>query len=316
MNKLLTITIRRFNRATFLDQQLSWLAKAIKGFASECEIIISYICSTNNTQITINKWQKIFNQTSFTTNKTKSTLSVVATISHCFESAITEYTWVISHDDTIQKRTLQYVINTLKNHPELALLILNFPRLYVRSSKLAHERYFTIGNKEIVSDCKPLIENYLHKNFGSLAFMTAQVYKIQAVQQALKLWTSSVNSVNNVNNRRSQIYWTAFCADQGSVIISKNVYLEYACGMNYAPREKLWLRIHYLDLPMIYVKLMEIGHSEIFFYKLVIYHFVENNLRGFLGALIRWTSTTINIVITCLRLVGICRRRLLTDSVF
>jgi glycosyltransferase involved in cell wall biosynthesis len=313
MNKLLTITIRRFNRATFLDQQLSWLAKAINSFASECEIIVSYNCSTDNTQVTINKWNQIFNQTSLTTNKAKSTPSVVATISHCFQSTITEYAWVISHDDTIQKRTLEHVINTLKNHPELALVILNYPRLYVGSSKLAHERYFIIGNKEIVSDCKPRIENYLHKNFGTLAFMTTQVYKIQAVQQALKLWTSSVN---NVNNRKSQIYWTAFCAYQGSVIISKNVYLEYACGMNYGPREKLWLRIHYLNLPMIYVKLMEIGHSEIFLYKLVIYHFLEKNLRVFLGALIRWTSTIINIIIACLSLVDICRRRLLTYSVF
>ncbi|MEO3705825.1 hypothetical protein [Trichormus azollae] len=182
MNKLLTITICRFNRATFLDEQLSWLAKAIKGLASECEIILSYNCFTDNTQVTINKWHKIFNQSLFTTNKTKSTISVVATISHCFQSAITKYAWVISHDDPIQKRTLEYVINILRNNPELALLTLNFPRLYVGSSKLAHEPYFPIRNKEIVSDCKPLIDNYLHKNFGSLAFMTAQVYKIQAVQ--------------------------------------------------------------------------------------------------------------------------------------
>ncbi len=176
MNKLLTIPIPTFNRVIFLDQQISWLVKAINGFASECEIIISDNCSTDNTQVTINKWQTIFDRTSFRTkNKDTSTTSVVASISHCFQSARTEYVWVISDDDPIQKRTLGYVIKTLKNYAELALLILNFPWLYVGSGKLAHECRFTVEDEEIVFDCKPLSENYLHENFSSLGFMTAQV---------------------------------------------------------------------------------------------------------------------------------------------
>jgi glycosyltransferase involved in cell wall biosynthesis len=63
MNKLLTIGIPRFNHATFLEQQLSCLAKAIKGFKPQCKINISDNSSTYNTQEIINKWQRIFNQT-------------------------------------------------------------------------------------------------------------------------------------------------------------------------------------------------------------------------------------------------------------
>lgn len=51
MNKLLTIVIPTFNRAILLKQQLTWLAKAIKGFESECEIIISDNCSTDIPEI-------------------------------------------------------------------------------------------------------------------------------------------------------------------------------------------------------------------------------------------------------------------------
>ncbi|WP_413174002.1 glycosyltransferase family 2 protein [Anabaena azotica] len=308
MNKLLTIAIPTFNRATFLDQQLTWLAKAIKGFESECEIIISDNCSTDNTQDIINKWQKIFNKTTFKNNKNTTNIGVMANIAYCFQSAITEYVWVIGDDDPIQERTLGYVINNLKAHPELALLILNFSWFYVGSNELAHERCFTIENENIVSNGKPLIEKCLHENFGGLAFMTAQVYKTQAAKQAFQLWTSSVN------NREAQVYWTAFCATQGSVKITKDVYLEYACGMNSAPGEKLWFRMHYLDLPMIYVKLMEIGYSEIFCRKLIISHFAENNWRVILGALKRWPLTTINIIIPYLSLVGICRWKVLTST--
>ena len=44
MQKLLTIAIPTYNRAALLDKQLAWLATAIKGFESECEIIISDNC--------------------------------------------------------------------------------------------------------------------------------------------------------------------------------------------------------------------------------------------------------------------------------
>lgn len=308
MSKLLTIAIPTFNRASFLDQQLTWLATAIKGFESECEIIISDNCSTDKTQEIINKWRQIFTQTTFTTNKNQTNIGVMANIAYCFQAARTEYVWVIGDDDPIQERTLGYVIHNLKNHPELALLILNFSWLYVGSGELAHERCFTVEDEKIVSDAKPLIENCLLENFGGLAFMTAQVYKTKAVQLALKSWSSSVN------NREAQVYWTAFCATQGSVKITKDVYLQYACGMNSAPGEKLWFRMHYLDLPMIYVKLIEIGYREIFCRKLIIDHFAENNWRVVLGALKRWPLTTINIIIPYLSLVGICRWRILTYS--
>ena len=49
MQKLLTIAIPTYNRAALLDKQLAWLATAIKGWESECEIIISDNCSTDNT---------------------------------------------------------------------------------------------------------------------------------------------------------------------------------------------------------------------------------------------------------------------------
>ena len=55
MNKLLTIAIPTYNRAALLDKQLAWLAIAIKGFESECEIIISDNCSTDNTPGVVKK---------------------------------------------------------------------------------------------------------------------------------------------------------------------------------------------------------------------------------------------------------------------
>ncbi|GCL41722.1 glycosyl transferase family protein [Dolichospermum planctonicum] len=45
MQKLLTIAIPTYNRAELLDKQLTWLSRAIKGFKTECEILVFDNCS-------------------------------------------------------------------------------------------------------------------------------------------------------------------------------------------------------------------------------------------------------------------------------
>ena len=47
MNKLLTLAIPTYNRAELLDKQLTWLAQAIIGIESDCEIFVS-----DNVQVT------------------------------------------------------------------------------------------------------------------------------------------------------------------------------------------------------------------------------------------------------------------------
>ncbi|OUL26462.1 glycosyltransferase [Nostoc sp. RF31YmG] len=299
MHKLLTIAIPTFNRAYFLEQQLTWLAKAIKGFEHECEIIISDNCSTDNTQAVIQKWQHTFSDTIFKSNRHSHNLGVMPNIAYCFQAATSKYVWVIGDDDPIQDRTLGYVINNLKEHQDLALLILNFSWLYVETGQIATERCFTIDNEEIQSDGKAIIEKCLQENFSGLAFMTAQVYRKTAVQQSLQQWSASVN------NREAQVYWTAFCATQGSVKVTKDIYLQYACGMNSVPESKLWFRMRYADLPTVYAKLIEIGYGRKFCRELILQHFAENNWQVILGALRRWPVITLNILIPYLSLVGL-----------
>ncbi|BAY17980.1 family 2 glycosyl transferase [Anabaenopsis circularis NIES-21] len=300
MKKLLTIAIPTFNRAEFLDQQLNWVAKAIKGYESECEIIISDNCSTDNTQEIIKKWELILSPISFKNNRNIENIGVMRNIAYCFQASTTQYVWVIGDDDPIEERALSYVINNLKQFSDLALLILNFSWFYVKTNQLIPEPCFTVENEDVKSDGKAVIEKCLQGNFAGLAFMTAQIYRTQAVQEAINQWSYSVN------NREAQVYWTSFCATQGSVKITKDVYLKYACGMNSAPDEKLWFRMRYLDLPTVYIKLKEIGYQQNFCGNLIKKHFAENNWKVILGALKRWPVMTLNIIIPYFILVGVC----------
>ncbi|NEU71184.1 glycosyltransferase family 2 protein [Hassallia byssoidea VB512170] len=299
MNKLLTIAIPTFNRAQFLEEQLNWLSKAIKGFESECEVIICDNFSSDNTQEIIQKWQPFFKNTTFISHRNTENIGLMPNLACCIEKATSKYVWVIGDDDPIHEITLAYVVNNLKKHPEIALLILNFSWLNVVTGQLASERCFDITNEEVNTNGKALIEHYLQENFSCLAFMTAQVYKTQAAQQALEKWRDSAN------NREGQIYWTAFCALQGSVKITKDVYVQYACGMNSIVDAKLWFKMRYSDLPKVYVKLMELGYSQTICRKFISKHFAETNWYVILGALRRWPFYTVNILTPYFSLVGV-----------
>ena len=83
MNALLTIAVPTYNRAELLNKQLAWLAKSIKGYESECEIIISDNCSEDNTQEIVKKWQSSLPATTFHINRNSENVGVMKNITYC-----------------------------------------------------------------------------------------------------------------------------------------------------------------------------------------------------------------------------------------
>lgn len=126
MNKLLTIATPTFNRAQTLDRQITWLAKVIKGFESECEVFISDNCSTDNTQDVIAKWQSELGHTVLKSNRSSENVGLLRNVAYCLNAARTPFVWTVGDDDSIQDGTLAYVLETLKKHSDIALLLLNF----------------------------------------------------------------------------------------------------------------------------------------------------------------------------------------------
>ncbi len=299
MAKLLTIAIPTYNRATLLDKQLAWLAKAIKGFELDCEIIISDNCSSDNTQEVIRKWQQHFHNIPFQANRNLTNIGVMRNIAYCIHAASSEYLWMVGDDDPIQLRTLGYVVKNLKKHPELSLLTLNFSCRYQPTGELIYPRCFNIEHEEINADGKAVFQRCLEENHSGIGFLTAQVYKTVAIQNALKHWSSSVD------NMEAQVYWVGYCAAQGSVKVTKETYLESAFGSSYWMQEpKTLLRMQYIDLPTIYAKIEEIGYPTKYCRGLILNHFIHNNWRVFLGALKRWPLIAINTILPYLSLVS------------
>ncbi|WP_088242530.1 glycosyltransferase family 2 protein [Calothrix rhizosoleniae] len=299
MTKLLTIAIPTYNRAQLLDKQLTWLAQAIKGFESECEIIISDNRSSDNTQEIIHKWQLHFiNDVPFQNNRNHANIGVMRNIAHCINTATSKYLWMIGDDDPIQNRTLAYVINELKQHQELSLLTLNFACRYQPTGKIIYERCFAVDKEEVNIDGKAVFQHCLEENHSGIGFLSAQVYRTKIIQNAVAHWPKSVN------NMEAQVYWVGYCAAHGSVKVTKEVYLESAFGSSYWMKDpKVLLKMQYIDLPTIYAKIEEIGYSSKYCRNLILKHFTHNNWKVFFGALRRWPIIAINTIIPYLILV-------------
>ncbi|AFW92840.1 MULTISPECIES: glycosyltransferase family 2 protein [Nostocales] len=300
MQKLLTIAIPTYNRAALLDKQLAWLAIAIKGFESECEIIISDNCSTDNTPGVVKKWQSVFSNTVFIANRNRENIGLMPNIAFCLQAAGSKYVWTVGDDDPIQERTLAHVVTTIKRNPSLSLMFLNCCGRDHKTNQVLVKHWFPSDSDEIITNSKPVFEQYLQNSFGGVLFMTATIYKTELVQQALQQWTTSCK------NLASQAYWTGFCAAHGNVIVTQDNYLEctmHASSLEENPRWSLMMR--YVYIPEIYLKLLSLGYSAKFCQRMILENiFKLSDWKILFGALRRWPVLATNIIITYLQLVG------------
>jgi glycosyltransferase involved in cell wall biosynthesis len=306
MNKLLTIAIPTYNRADLLDKQLTWLSQAIKGFESECEILVSDNCSTDHTQSIISKWQNIFTNITFKSNKNPENIGVMRNIFHCLSSATTKYVWTIGDDDPIQERAVAYVINKIKNIDDLSLLFLNFSGRNkitgeaVHPPKIVGNRWFDADTEDGKGDGKAIFEHCFSKSVGAVIFLTATVYRADLIKRALQIWPTASN------NWISLAYLAGYCAANGKVIVTKDVYLECIVGVSYWQKEpKAALLMQYQHIPEVILKLEQVGYSKAYSYRMLLQNYHEVDLKVFLGAMRRWPVSAIKTVVPFLALVGV-----------
>ncbi|MBW4596500.1 MAG: glycosyltransferase [Brasilonema angustatum HA4187-MV1] len=307
MKKLLTIAIPTYNRAQLLDKQLAWVAQVLVGLESECEIFVSDNCSTDNTQEVIKKWQTNLTHITFKSSRNAENIGVMRNIIHCLKSATTKYVWTIGDDDPIQDRTVTYVINKLKKYNEdLSLLFLNFSGRNQITGEPVHpptivgNRWFDIDNEDGSGDGKAIFEHCFSKSVGAVIFLTASVYRTDLVQRALQIWSEAEN------NWISLAYLAGYCAANGKIIVTKDIYMECIVGVSYWQKDpQSALLMQYKHLPEVVTKLEENGYSKQFYRRMMFQSLKEANLKVFLGALRRWPMFAIKTIVPFLTLVGL-----------
>jgi len=313
MDKLLTIAIPTFNRAELLDKQLAWLAQAIKGLEADCEILVSDNCSTDNTLDVVKKWQSNLSNITFNYNRNNENIGVLKNVAYCLSAATTKYVWTIGDDDPIQERAVTYVVTKLKEDQDLSLLFLNFSGRNKITGEPVHpptivgNRWFDADSEDGCGDGKAIFAHCYEKSVGAVIFLTATVYRTDLVKRGLQIWKDAVN------NWIFLAYLAGYCAANGSIIVTKDIYMECVVGVSYWQKDqKSALLMQYKHIPEVLVKLEENGYPKQFCRQMIVKNLRDVNLRVLLGALRRWPLYTIKTAIPFLTLVGVSAFELMT----
>lgn len=219
MEKLLSICIPTFNRAEELDRQLAWLAQEMQSFGSECEIIVSDNCSDDHTPIVVSKWQSVFAHTTFKGNRHSENRGWMRNFIYCLTTASGRFTWIIGDDDRIYAGAVARVLQTLRQTPDLALMYLNFTDHNPLTGEVLAQHWFDPELEQ--ADCTQGQAIFQHclQNIGSVIFITATIYRTRFAREALQRWPDCFQ------NWAGLAYWSAYCATQGSIIVTRDNYL-------------------------------------------------------------------------------------------
>jgi glycosyltransferase involved in cell wall biosynthesis len=119
MQKLISIAIPTWNRASYLDNALGYILPQVYGFQDEIEVIISDNGSTDNTQQIIHNYVKNYKEISFVLFKHPKNTGYFGNFAKCKKLANGKFFWLLSDNDYVRKGILKKVIQLLMQNPNL-----------------------------------------------------------------------------------------------------------------------------------------------------------------------------------------------------
>jgi hypothetical protein len=261
--RLLTISIPTYNRAMLLDDQLHWLAGAVKGNEDLCELIVSDNASTDATPEVMAKWEAKLGGTSLQLQfrRNQENLGAIRNIASGLVHARGAHVWTISDDDAVAPGAIRFVLSQLQANPDLSLMVLNFSSRHWQSGNLTAVRCFAVDRDREEACGQDLFAQTLsHPNpskWGGLALTTALIYQTEVAQAALRTWPEGLD------NLTLQLFITAYCARKGKMLLTKDTHLEMASGRHFFCQDRaMYFRFKVAEIPEALVKLAEIGYPR------------------------------------------------------
>ncbi|PSB29272.1 glycosyltransferase family 2 protein [Stenomitos frigidus] len=259
MTKLLLIAIPTYNRASQLQTQLAWIAKEIKGFEADCEVIVYDNCSTDGTQAVISEWQPVFGGTTLKSVRNPENIGGMRNLALSLSESKSRFTWTLGDDDPVDEGTLAFVMQTLRKYPDLGLLYLNYSAYYTQLDQMNHDRWLPTDFEQQPVDGKLAFQRCIEGPYtvGGVIFLSATIFRTEFTQTALRQWPDSVK------NWGGMAFWTGYCATQGDIFVTEAKHLVCVVGVSkWEGEKKIHTRMLSKDIPEVCFKLQEIGYPH------------------------------------------------------
>jgi abequosyltransferase len=287
VDSALTIAFPSYNRAALLDRQLAWLSSALAGHEAQCEILVSDNASPDETPGVVERWRQALTDQGATVrvNRNARNVGAIRNIAFCIGAARGRHVWTVGDDDVIDDDAVAYVLGELREHPDLALLTLNFSSRLVTTGELRFERCYEIDDETVQPDGRELFMRCLEHDPGGVALTTAQVYRSDLGGRAIREWRFGLH------NLVTQIYWTGFCAAHGAAKVTRETHLECAAGTHFfVGNPRLSYKLDLGDTVELYARLAKIGYPAERCLRLA-----RRQLRGtkrrLASGVVRWPAT-------------------------
>lgn len=166
--------------------------------------------------------------------------------------------------------TLTYILKTLKQNPNLTVILLNGNGRDRITNEITVERWFDRTSDKPSINSQSEFEYFLKKKMGRVMFISAAIYHTKLLNNALSSWQDSAK------NLAAQAYWVAYCAAGGSFIVTSNFHTECAMAIGFTDKDPQWtLKMQFICIPEVFLNLMKTGYSKKFCYLMILQNFQD-----------------------------------------
>lgn len=295
---LLTVAIPTYGRAALLDRQLAWFAEAVRGREHLVELHVSDNASTDETARVMATWRERLAGGTLRTRweRRPKNVGAIRNIAGCIRAARGEFVWTVSDDDVLRPDALRFVLDTLGERPDLALLVLNFSSRDARSGEERFARCFEVETDQEAADGRAIFMRHLAhphpSRWGGLALTTALVYRSRAARAALASWP------RGLDNLTVQLYVTGYCACLGRTLLTAQSWLEAKAGEHFFSNDaRLTFRFRMADVPTAFEHLARLGYPRELCVEKIHLQRREFPPRAVLARLLRWPLLTTRVAV-------------------
>jgi abequosyltransferase len=263
MDHILTIGMPTFDRASLLDRQLAWFARAVVGREHMVELIVSDNCSTDETPEVTTRWQADLAARGIRARfvRNDENVGAIRNIVGCIDAAEGSYVWIVGDDDRIDPGALRFVLDTIDGHPDLALLVLNFSSRHVKTGFRRYERCFEI-DEDLVEPTGTAIVERLLADPASVALGRSRPHHRPRLPHGRRPGRGPRVAGGDRQHHAAALP-DRVERHAGTTIVTKEPHLEMSTGSHFFEEDPLvFFRFRIAEVPEAFVKLVELGYSR------------------------------------------------------